>query len=241
MKCRTVIRAMARCGEGIFYVDASITEGKGRPVVQIKRNNFTIMQPDWDRNYSAEAIEIVNAHEQPIFQMIRRRSNVIEISGIFAGKKTLFDARPERLLFRYPSWKYPGQYANDEDNKNQIDSSLAQATNAELQSRVQAVCAEIRVLGKSWHDGYRANLSSATRMADNEHLYRALEQQFNKNYGSSARSLNTALEQRLDSPQAVLNWDENRIPTLLSSGVAAGPNPFNEVCDYLEASAKRLH
>jgi hypothetical protein len=172
--------------------------------------------------------------------MIRRRSNLVEISGIFAGNKAILDARPGKLLFRYPSWKYPGQYANDEANKTQIDPSLAQATNAELQSKVQTLCAEIRVLGRNWDDGYRANLTSATRGADNEHLYRSLEQQFNKDYGLSARSLNAILERRLDSPEAILNSDDNKIPTLLSSGVAAGPNPFNDVCDYLDALTKRL-
>jgi pimeloyl-ACP methyl ester carboxylesterase len=244
--------------KGVFYVDASVTEGMGHSVVEIKGNNFTVTPPDWDRNYSANAIEIVNAHGQPIFQMIRRRSNVIEISGIFAGKNAILDARPDKLLFRYPSWKYPGEYANGEETKNQIDPSLFQATRAELQASVRNICVGIRGLGKRWNDGYMANKLQAIeaeksaqsdternqawkkRQENNELLYRSLERQFDKDYRQSALSLDTVLERRLDTSRSELNVDASKQPLLLATGSAAGPNPFNEVCDYLETSVQRL-
>jgi len=87
------------------------------------------LPPLWDMNYDANAIEIVNNDEVPIYQIIYKRPDVIEIYGIFlAGNKIMavtrrgtegmpafVSGRPTRVdpaalglkrIFKYPSSAY---------------------------------------------------------------------------------------------------------------------------------------
>jgi hypothetical protein len=240
-----------------FYVDAIITDGSGSGAVEIKKNVFDVKPSAWDRNFAKNAIEVVDAHQRPIFQMIRKRSNLIQVAGLFSlPNGPVFDARPNKALFKYPAWKYPGQYADDAEVK--IDPSLARMTPAELQSRLRDLCSGVRTLGKRWGDGYEENnlraieaIRSAKsdadrkqfqtkRVADNEQLYRSLERQFNNDYSVRARSLNTELVRRVNTPQEALEADNSKVPSLLLSGVATGPNPFNDVCSYLEGLSRYI-
>jgi len=99
--------------DNVFYVDATITDGTGSDTVKIHKNVIDIKPPQWDRNFSQNAIEVVDANQHPIFQMIRKRANVIQIAGLFATSGAVFDASPTKTLFKYPAWKYPGQYADE--------------------------------------------------------------------------------------------------------------------------------
>lgn len=108
--------------------DFRVWGGEGKPPVEVKNNDFTVRVPvGWDRNSSDNALEVVNADSAPVFQMIRKNLTDIVVNGAFptptgvilAGSgPTITGARPEDLrnfhlkpLFKYPSWKYPGQYA----------------------------------------------------------------------------------------------------------------------------------
>jgi hypothetical protein len=240
--------------DGIFYVDASITDGHGHQAIQIKKNKLEVRPSAWDRNFSANAIEVVDSNQRPVFQMIRKRANLIQINGLFVSSKgSVLDMRPLKALFRYPSWKHQGEYAEE----NPTDSTmLSGLTNAELLSQTEALCRNIRSLGSEWDQGYFKNNADALgsinaakskeqkehysrqRMADNEHLYLELKARYNKEYGQRARELEAVLVQRINSPADVFN--PASVPSLLKSGIAAGPNPFNEVADYLESLARRL-
>jgi hypothetical protein len=113
----------------ILYADASLSAGPSEPVIEIRRNTFEVKSrpPNWDINSSESAFEVVLNKEQtfPVFQMIRKGSHAVEINGIFrvgnphnyliVSPKGIFETpkhfQPLEQIFKYPSWKYPGQYA----------------------------------------------------------------------------------------------------------------------------------
>jgi hypothetical protein len=91
------------------------------------------LPPTWDMNYDATAIEIVDQNEVPIYQIMYKRPEVIEIYGLFLvgdvafsvthrmavserielGKGARFDASHLGLtkIFKYPSARYHGERA----------------------------------------------------------------------------------------------------------------------------------
>ena len=101
---------------------------------EIEDNEFSGGHQSWDSNSGATAFEVVNANQVPIFQLIRKSSTKIAVYGIFpTNSGRMFDTvSPEGVshhpafdivridkselkpIFRYPSWKYPGQYASDQ-------------------------------------------------------------------------------------------------------------------------------
>src|SRR5229473_4631490 len=81
------------------------------------------------RGQATNALEVVNADGIPLFQMIRKTPTNIIVNGIFpmprggiivAGPKGMIananqsdvDGLQLKPIFKYPSWKYPGQYAD---------------------------------------------------------------------------------------------------------------------------------
>lgn len=100
----------------------------GKPPVEIKNNEFIVRPTNWDRNSSAQVLEIVDEHQRPVFQMIYRTASVVEIRGLFSGSDgglVIFNEKgmignPRNLadierfrpkpIFRYPSWQYPHEY-----------------------------------------------------------------------------------------------------------------------------------
>lgn len=247
--------------DGVFYVDATIMDLSGHKVVQIKKNKVEVMPAGWDMNFSANAVEVVDANQHPIFQMIRRRANVIQIAGLFVGKGgTMFDARPAKTLFKYPSWEFRGQYAPREPISQQDQMAAkrySRMTDAELRSNVQQLCSKIRNLGAEWNEAYFRNnkraiaaINSAKseeekeaygtkRMTENEHEYKLLEARFDREYRNEGNLLAAELLRRVETPAEALN-SEHTTPPLLQAGVAAGANPWDEVCNYLETLARRL-
>ena len=111
----------------VLYVDTRVYAGQGQPVVEIVRNTFVVRPPAWDRNFTANALEVVDSQARPVLQMVRKTNSIIEIKGAFsvgdsvfvsddrgmymgAGTGFLrpFDIKP---IFKYPSWKYLGENA----------------------------------------------------------------------------------------------------------------------------------
>jgi hypothetical protein len=97
------------------------------------------LPPLWDTNFSSNAFEIVNARNIPGVQIIYKRPDVIIVNEWLAGYVgsnyyylCAFNGKdaggpglptPEQLgmceqlartniLFKYPAWKHPGEYAN---------------------------------------------------------------------------------------------------------------------------------
>lgn len=101
--------------------------GSSLPPVEVDDNEFKVRPLDWDRNSSLNAFEVVSANGFPVFQMIRKTPAHIVVNGIFitpagifwASENRTYGASPTppggfylRPIFRYPSWKYPGVYAD---------------------------------------------------------------------------------------------------------------------------------
>ena len=94
--------------------------------LEVTNEEFSVRNLFWDRNFSSNALEVVDEKGQVIFQMIRESESKILINGIFPlpdGTFLIADdtdmrrtAKPElpsvKVLFKYPSWKYPNQYAD---------------------------------------------------------------------------------------------------------------------------------
>jgi hypothetical protein len=121
--------------KGNLYAEARIYNGPGLPAVEVNKGDFVVRPMDWDRNFSDNALEIVNERMQPVLQIIYKRNGLIQIQGIFRGRNggMIFEAPelPEALprIFKYPSWKYQGQYAESAD---QDASPFARATDFEF-------------------------------------------------------------------------------------------------------------
>ena len=108
---------------GTFYVDASIGDGHGE-VFHIKKTKLEVKPLNWDRNFSQSAVEIVDGNQHPVFQMIRRRANVIQICGLFVSSKgAKLDVRPSKTIFKYPAWKFQGEYAEAKEQPSQTPAS----------------------------------------------------------------------------------------------------------------------
>jgi len=120
---------------GNLYAEAKVYNGPGLPAVEVKKNDFVLRPMNWDRNFTDNALEIVNEKLQPVLQMIYKRKGLIHIQGIFSSPQggAIYEAPelPQALprIFKYPSWKYKGQYAEASD---QDISPFARADNAEF-------------------------------------------------------------------------------------------------------------
>lgn len=107
-----------------LYADFEMYAGVGHSPVEIKHNQFVVRLPQWDRNSNQSAFEVVNESLVPVFQLIYDGPNKIRINGIFpmptgimlaSESGTVFNPLPGQMatftrIFKYPSWKYPGQY-----------------------------------------------------------------------------------------------------------------------------------
>jgi hypothetical protein len=115
---------------GVIYLNASLWNASGESPVQITNNNFMVRPLNWDKNSSQNALEVVNEKQQPILQFIKLSPSHYLVEGLFPtpGKLLLlagdngmhlismgsplpsdFQLTP---IFKYPSWKYPGKYAD---------------------------------------------------------------------------------------------------------------------------------
>jgi hypothetical protein len=105
-----------------YYV--ALWGGEGNPPLEIHNDHFTVRVPTWDRNFSPTAFEVIDENGRPVFQMMRKGETTLIMYGIFAAlhnfvalvgpKQTKIEIKNFTLapIFKYPSWKYPGVYAN---------------------------------------------------------------------------------------------------------------------------------
>ncbi len=108
------------------YADVQIYAGTGLPPISIKRNVLSNKPPNWDFNSNRSALEIVNENRVPAYQFYYKSSSHIVMNGIFPFPGGLILANESgaivnpilpasfilRPIFKYPSWKYPGQYVD---------------------------------------------------------------------------------------------------------------------------------
>lgn len=112
---------------GKMQCDVTIWGGVGKAPITVTGNEFEV-RTGWDRNFTSNALEVVNEHGEPVFQMIRKRPAHWVVNGYFPHPGGLILAtdsgttinptmiQPDAIkpLFKYPSWKYLGEYAEDE-------------------------------------------------------------------------------------------------------------------------------
>lgn len=108
-----------------LYADVSIYGGSGLPPIQIKHNKLINKPPEWDFNSNSKALEIVNDKGAPVYQFYYKTRSHIVMNGIFPFPGGLILANEAgavlnpflpaqfrlKPIFKYPSWKYPGEYA----------------------------------------------------------------------------------------------------------------------------------
>jgi hypothetical protein len=121
--------SLGKHGELLF---SFVSWGNGVKV-EVKNNAVKMNDPALDWNFSDNAFEIVDRDGQPIFQMTKTTNKVV-VSGIFptghmssrTGLESIMwvssegyeqsSSKPEgfalKPIFKYPSWKYKGQYAD---------------------------------------------------------------------------------------------------------------------------------
>jgi hypothetical protein len=112
-----------------LVVTASVGGGQFGPVIQVRNNVVSVREPSFDRNSNEHALEVVNADGKPVFQLIQKNPTHIIINGFFpvpngrpiiAGPDGTTMAASDqdvanfhlKPIFKDPSWKYPGQYAD---------------------------------------------------------------------------------------------------------------------------------
>ena len=109
---------------GKLYADVKIYGGKNLPPLEIKKNKIINKPHDWDFNSNKNALEIVNENQTPFYQFFYKTPSHIVLNGIFPFPGGLILANENRMvinpslpttfnlkpIFKYPSWKYPGEY-----------------------------------------------------------------------------------------------------------------------------------
>jgi hypothetical protein len=92
--------------------------------VEIVDGEFSFNEPYWDRNFNDVALEIVDEHQKPMLQVIWKTPSHLVINGIFRmqngavviaddkGWRTMKAGDSIRPLFKYPSYKFQGQYVD---------------------------------------------------------------------------------------------------------------------------------
>jgi len=109
-----------------LYADVKIYGGSGLPSIEIKQNKLSNKPHDWDFNSNKKAMEIVDKNQNPIYQFFYKSPSHIVVNGVFPFPGGLILANDEgalinpsfpttfklKRIFKYPSWKYPGEYEN---------------------------------------------------------------------------------------------------------------------------------
>jgi hypothetical protein len=106
-----------------LFADMSIVED-GNILIRLTHNVLRKSPYQWDSNHNGRALEVITAEGVPVFQMIFQSSHHIVIYGVFpngtSGNGLLMSESGTRQgpissydrkrLFKYPSWRYPGEY-----------------------------------------------------------------------------------------------------------------------------------
>lgn len=95
------------------------------PALEIHNNEFTVRNPALDRNFNDKALEIVNSDHRVLLQVYWKTPSQLVINGIFPNGRryilagpggaqespTVLDTFVLKPIFKYPSWKHKGEYA----------------------------------------------------------------------------------------------------------------------------------
>jgi len=107
-----------------LYSDVEVYGGSSLSPIKITHNKVFNIPPNWDLNSNDKALEIVDENKNPIYQYIYKTDTQIIINGIFPypnglmlAQESGFTINPRlpaefklQRIFKYPKWKYPGQF-----------------------------------------------------------------------------------------------------------------------------------
>lgn len=117
--------------EDKLKLDSDLYDPAGNLLVSIKQNKLTEVPSGWDYNMNEKALEVVTGAGTPMLQLIFRADDHVVLNGYFhvpgtnevvlcqeegiSVGKTNSQPPPEKIynvrrIFKYPAWKYPGQY-----------------------------------------------------------------------------------------------------------------------------------
>lgn len=110
-----------------LYADVRIYGGNGSPPIEIIQNKLFNKPPNWDFNSDQYALEVVDEKNSPIYQFIYKTPSHIVLNGIFPFPNGLILTNEVAFImsltiptifkinriFKYPSWKYPGEYVKE--------------------------------------------------------------------------------------------------------------------------------
>jgi hypothetical protein len=117
-----------RMAKDTILLTVKVWSARGQSPIEVINNEFVVRPPQWDKNSTAKALEVVNEKGLPVFQLIRQTSSHLIVNGVFPFPNGMFIATDKLLvlnpsentlretlasltpIFKYPSWKYPGQY-----------------------------------------------------------------------------------------------------------------------------------
>lgn len=86
-----------------LYVFGQIPYGKDMRKIEMSNDWDSKLPPEWDRNFSPNAFEIVNDDGRPVLQVTYRRSDEVDVSGLFViGKNELLSAFGSLLVVFSP-------------------------------------------------------------------------------------------------------------------------------------------
>ncbi len=120
-----------------LYCDVKLWSETGQSLVEVKENEFVVRPPNWDRNFSSNALEVVDEKGAPILQVIRKTASHWVINGMIVSpvgvivatdQGTVFGSHMDNLalalkqknmmlaalkelkpIFKYPSYQHPGE------------------------------------------------------------------------------------------------------------------------------------
>jgi hypothetical protein len=109
-----------------LLISADIYRGGSLPAVKLRNNGIVDMPSGWQRNSNHAALGFVDEKTCPVFQFIRTMPFRAVLNGSFTdrdGKPIFANEKGVRFggklaecelkpVFKYPAWKYLGQYAD---------------------------------------------------------------------------------------------------------------------------------
>ncbi len=102
------VRVYTKPNDTLPLVDTKVYSSE-LGLAEIKANRLVIVPQGWDTNANDRALEIVDEHRIPVFQMVLAAANQLDVNGVFSEgwAKSGMRFTP---LFKYPSQKHRGEF-----------------------------------------------------------------------------------------------------------------------------------
>lgn len=109
--------------DATLYADVEIYGGSGIPPIKVVKNQLVDRPRGWEMNSNDRALEVVNEAGAAVYQLYYKSASEVVFNGVFpypgglilaSNSGVLYNPRlPTTFtlnrIFKYPTWKYPGQ------------------------------------------------------------------------------------------------------------------------------------